>query len=202
MTVRLMKLNAIAYIRSGLVLSRKTAQSSLPLHYPLLTLRSVHPKGYIEPDKLEIFSADNALNPDYLSQTGDIIVRLSAPYTAILLRPDTQGIVISSNFVRIQPDSRKLSPGYLFWLLNTPAVRRRIYQDATSNMLGAVKASWFANFDVPSLSLDQQNQIAALNELTREEVRILNRLADEKEKYYHYLIQKFHDSITGKDGLR
>lgn len=185
-----MKLGNIATVRSGLVLSRKQAREPSDIRYPLLNLRSINPRGYIEADQLDVFAAAEYLSPEYLSQIGDVIVRLTAPYTAILVDKVTAGMVISSNFVIIRADCRELLPEYLFWLINTPKIKRSIYENTSSNMLGAIKAKFFSDFEVPSLPIAKQQQIAVMNELALKETKLLRQLADEKERYYSLLIDR------------
>ena len=190
-----MKLGNIATVRSGLVLSRKQAREPSDIRYPLLNLRSINPGGYIEADQLDVFDAAEYLSPEYLSQIGDVIVRLTAPYTAILIDKVTAGMVISSNFVIIRADRRELLPEYLFWLINTPKVKRSIYENTSSNMLGAIKAKYFSDFEVPFLSIAKQQQIAAMNELALKETKLLRKLADEKERYYSLLIDRAYKKM-------
>lgn len=185
-----MKLGNIATVRSGLVLSRRQAREPSDIRYPLLNLRSINPRGYIEADQLDVFAAAEYLSPEYLSQIGDVIVRLTAPYTAILVDKVTAGMVISSNFVIIRADCRELLPEYLFWLINTPKIKRSIYENTSSNMLGAIKAKYFSDFEVPSLPIAKQQQIAVMNELALKETKLLRQLADEKERYYSLLIDR------------
>ena len=190
-----MKLGNIATVRSGLVLSRKQAREPSDIRYPLLNLRSINPGGYIEADQLDVFVAAEYLSPEYLSQIGDVIVRLTAPYTAILIDKVTAGMVISSNFVIIRADRRELLPEYLFWLINTPKVKRSIYENTSSNMLGAIKAKYFSDFEVPSLPIAKQQQIAVMNELALKETKLLRQLADEKERYYSLLIDRAYKGM-------
>lgn len=190
-----MKLGNIATVRSGLVLSRKQAREPSDIRYPLLNLRSINPGGYIEADQLDVFDAAEYLSPEYLSQIGDVIVRLTAPYTAILIDKVTAGMVISSNFVIIRADRRELLPEYLFWLINTPKVKRSIYENTSSNMLGAIKAKYFSDFEVPFLPIAKQQQIAAMNELALKETKLLRQLADEKERYYSLLIDRTYKEM-------
>ena len=190
-----MKLGNIATVRSGLVLSRKQAREPSDIRYPLLNLRSINPGGYIEADQLDVFVAAEYLLPEYLSQIGDVIVRLTAPYTAILIDKVTAGMVISSNFVIIRADRRELLPEYLFWLINTPKIKRSIYENTSSNMLGAIKAKYFSDFEVPSLPIAKQQQIAVMNELALKETKLLRQLADEKERYYGRLIDRAHEEM-------
>ena len=190
-----MKLGNIATVRSGLVLSRKQAREPSDIRYPLLNLRSINPGGYIEADQLDVFDAVEYLSPEYLSQVGDVIVRLTAPYTAILIDKETAGMVISSNFVIIRADRRELLPEYLFWLINTPKIKRSIYENTSSNMLGAIKAKYFSDFEVPSLPIAKQQQIAVMNELVLKETKLLRQLADEKERYYSLLIDRAYKEM-------
>ena len=158
-----MKLGNIATVRSGLVLSRKQAREPSDIRYPLLNLRSINPGGYIEADQLDVFDAAEYLSPEDLSQVGDVIVRLTAPYTAILIDKVTAGMVISSNFVIIRADRRELLPEYLFWLINTPQIKRSIYENTSSNMLGAINDKYFSHFEVPTLPIAKHHQTAEIN---------------------------------------
>ena len=103
--------------------------------------------------------------------------------------------MISSNFVIIRADRRALLPEYLFWLINTPKIKRSIYESTSSNMLGAVKAKFISDFDVPLLPIAKQQQIAAMNELMLKETKLLRQLADEKERYYGRLIDRAHKEM-------
>ena len=80
-----MHLGELASVRSGLVLARKESREPTPYCYNLLTLRSIHPDGSIAQEDLSVFHASEPLKAEYLTQPGDIIVRLTTPYTAIPL---------------------------------------------------------------------------------------------------------------------
>ena len=194
-----MKLQEIASVRSGLVLSRKQSKESTDYRYPLINLRCVQPDGAINLNESDIYGAKEPLKEEYLSRRGDIVVRLTAPYTAVLIDDTTSGMVISSNFVVIRIEDKQLIPEYLFWLLSTPQVRRKIYENATSNMLGAVKAKFLANFEVTLLPVEGQKEIAQLNLLSKREGRLLKELVEEKEKLYSYLLnQAYRSAKKGK----
>lgn len=190
-----MNLGTVAAIRSGLVLSRKLSREISPHRYPLLNLRAIHPDGFIMPDRLEVFYATEPLRPEYLTQRGDIIVRLSIPYTAILIDSGIIGMVVSSNFVIIRAKQDCLLPEYLLWLLGTPAVRKKLYESSSSNMLSAVRPALFAELEITPLPLADQEKIAKINLLARQETQLLKKLADEKEKYYAAVINRAQKSI-------
>lgn len=190
-----MKLGNMASVRSGLVLSRKQAHGASGISYPLLNLRCIKADGFIDMDQLDIYKAKEHLTPEYLSQVGDVVVRLSAPYTAILIDENTAGMVVSSNFITIRTDRRNILPEYLFWLLNTQKVKQEIYENTSSNMLGAIKAKYFAEFELDLLSVKDQQKIAELNFWARQETKLLYQLAEEKDKYYTYAINRIHKEM-------
>lgn len=193
-----MNLGTVAAIRSGLVLSRKLSREISSYRYPLLNLRAIHPDGYILPDSLEVFYATELLRQEYLTQQGDIIIRLSIPYTAILIDTDMTGMVVSSNFAIIRLNQKYMLPEYLLWLLNTPDTKRKIYENSSSNMLSAVRPTFFAELEVLLLPLADQEKIAKLNLLAKQEIQLLKKLADEKERYYVAVIEHAQKSMRRK----
>lgn len=190
-----MKLGEMANVRSGLVLSRKQARGATGIRYPLLNLRSISAEGSIDRSQLDVFDAVEYLASEYVSRVDDVIVRMSSPYTAVLIDETSAGIVISSNFIIIHCNKSIILPEYLFWLLNRPETKRAIYENTSSNMLGAVKAKFFTDFDLLPLSMEDQQKIAAMNALAIKETQLLRRLATEKERYYHRLIDNVYEEM-------
>ena len=190
-----MKLGEIASVRSGLVLSRKLARENPVQRYRLLNLRSITPEGYIDMNETDVFDAKEMLPGEYLSQVGDIVIRLSAPYTAVLIDEETEGMVVSSNFVIVRTDPQVLLPEYLYWLLNTPEVKHRMFESSSSNMLGAVKPKFFADYEITPLPIPEQQKIAAINALAKAESKLLRQLANAKEQYYEAILRNTFNEI-------
>jgi len=187
-----MKLGEMAFVRSGLVLGRKQAKEKTEYRYPLLNLRCINPGGYIDSEFCEVFDASEPLNPEYLTHKGDVVIRLTIPYTAVLITEEFEGYVIPSSFVVARVDYGYLLPEYLRWLLNSPKTKKQIYEGAVSNMLGAVKPRFFAEYEVEAIPLYKQRIIAELSQLACRETQLLTELAEEKEKYYDQLIDKIN----------
>lgn len=193
-----MKLGDIALVRSGLVLGRKQAREKTGYRYPLLNLKCIHPSGYIDTTLCDIFDSVEPLNLEYLTHTDDVVIRLTAPYTAVLITDGLEGYVIPSSFVVVRANKSMLLPEYLFWFINSQSVKREISEGAVSNMLGAVKPRFFADFDVDELPLPHQRALAELNGLAHRETRLLAELAAEKEKYYDSMMDRlFTDMKRG-----
>ena len=190
-----MKLGEIASVRSGLVLSRKLARENPVQRYRLLNLRSITPEGYIDMNETDVFDAKETLPREYLSQVGDIVIRLSAPYTAVLIDEESEDMVVSSNFVIVRTDPQELLPEFLYWLLNTSEVKHRMFENSSSNMLGAVKPKFFADYEITPLPIPEQQKIAAINALAKAESKLLRQLANAKEQYYEAILRNTYNEI-------
>lgn len=190
-----MKLGEIASVRSGLVLSRKLARENPVQRYRLLNLRSIAPEGYIDMNETDVFDAKETLPGEYLSQVGDIVIRLSAPYTAVLVDEESEGMVVSSNFVIVRTDPQELLPEFLYWLLNTSEVKHRMFENSSSNMLGAIKPKFFADYEITPLPIPEQQKIAAINALAKTESKLLRQLANAKEQYYEAILRNTFNEI-------
>ena len=190
-----MKLGEIASVRSGLVLSRKLARENPAQRYRLLNLRSITPEGYIDMNETDVFDAKETLPGEYLSQVGDIVIRLSAPYTAVLVDEESEGMVVSSNFVIVRTDPQELLPEFLYWLLNTSEVKHRMFENSSSNMLGAVKPKFFADYEITPLPISEQQRIAAIYSLAKKESRLIQQLVKAKEKYYEIILRNTYNEF-------
>lgn len=190
-----MKLGELGSVRSGLVLARKQSKEKTEHRYSLLNLRSVLPDGRIDMSQAEVFYTVEPLKREYISQKGDVVVRLTAPYTAVLIDEKTAGMVISSHFLVIRIESNLVLPEYLFWLLNTSKVKRQMFGSATGNVLGAVKTSYLAEFDLKVIPQEQQKKLAELNFLAKRECQLLKELAEQKEKYNACLLERAYQSV-------
>lgn len=188
-----MKLGEIATVRSGLVLSRKLARDNPAQRYRLINLRSITADGYIDLNETDVYDAKETLPDEYLSQVGDIVIRLSAPYTAVLIDAESEGMVISSNFAIVKADSKTLLPEYLYWLLNTPEVKHRMFESSSSNMLGAVKPRFFSEYEITPLPIAEQQKLAAIHSLAKKESRLIQQLVKAKEKYYEIILRNTYN---------
>ncbi|MBP0988562.1 MAG: hypothetical protein J6S92_09815, partial [Oscillospiraceae bacterium] len=88
-----MQLQQFADVRSGLVVTRKQAQKpeETACTYQLLNLKAVTDSGGIDRTALLPFHATEQLADHYFTHAGDIIVRISEPYTAVYITEETAG---------------------------------------------------------------------------------------------------------------
>ena len=160
--------------------------------YPLLNLKSFNDDATLNIQTIDVFDSTESLNDDYLTHKGDIIVRTSSPYTAILIDNKTSGMVVSSNFVIIRCNEEKLLSEYLFWYLNTSKIKKDIFVNSAGNMLAAIKPQYFHNMKLVLPDLKTQQQVANFNLTAKKELELLNQLREEKEKYYQMCLERFY----------
>jgi restriction endonuclease S subunit len=187
-----LRLDELVSVKTGLVLARKQAKhpSDVMAKYRQLNLKAIDSKGYIDENSLEEFCANERLKAEYLTQPGDVIVRLTTPYTAVLIDEEFAGMVIPSHFIVIRTRGRKILPEYLYWLLNTDKVKASILQNISSIMIGTVKPASYAEMEIELLTLDEQRKISEMNVLAKKEIHLLDRLIGQKELYYKEAIDK------------
>lgn len=187
-----MRLDDVVSVKTGLVLARKQAKhpSDVIAKYRQLNLKAIDSKGYIDENNLEEFCANERLKAEYLTQPGDVIVRLTTPYTAVLIDEEFSGMVIPSHFIVIRTRGKKILPEYLYWLLNTEKVKSSLLQNVSSIMIGTVKPASYAEMEIELLTLEEQRKISDMNMLAKKEIHLLDRLMGQKELYYREAIDK------------
>lgn len=187
-----LRLDDLVSVKTGLVLARKQAKhpSDVIAKYRQLNLKAIDSKGYIDENNLEEFCANERLKAEYLTQPGDVIVRLTTPYTAVLIDEEFAGMVIPSHFIVIRTRGKKILPEYLYWLLNTDKVKSSLLQNVSSIMIGTVKPASYAEMEIELLTLEEQRKISDMNMLAKKEIHLLDRLMGQKELYYKEAIDK------------
>lgn len=199
-----MRLNELATISTGLVTARK--QDKMPnkdsLQYKMLNLKAINEKGYIEDYLLEDFWTKERLKSGYLTRAGDIVVRLTNPFTAVLIDKEHTGLIIPSHFVVIRTESEQILPEYLNWFLNTDRVRQELYQNLSSTMIGTVKPKVYALLDIELITLEEQRQIGELHRLSKKELCLLEEMRVQKELFYKEAICRIQKKMRKKEQER
>lgn len=189
-----MKLGDIAEIRVGLVLARKKADSKAEIakKYKVLTLKSFENNGYLNTEQLDNFESSEELSDEYLTQQGDVVIRLSEPNTAVYIDENLTGLVIPSLFcvIRINSGNQYLMPEFLTMYLNSSHVKRQISKYQIGTTIATIPTSFLRKLNIKQIDLKKQMQLVEFSKLYLKEKGLLNQLIDEKEKLYTTLINK------------
>lgn len=201
-----MKLRDCAEVKTGLVLARKSIKefesgeevAENATMFPHLTLKCFSAKGILEKEHLGEIRVNEDLDTRYLTQEGDIVMRMSAPYTAVLISKDDVGLVITSNFVRIRVKSREISPLFLCWVLNSEEMKRKIKIATNSIMLGSVSPQVLSNMELNLLSQELQEKVGRLHHLFQREQQLLVLLQEKKNVYQTAVLTKIYKCSKGE----
>jgi len=182
-----MKIGDASEIRMGVVLSRKkaTTNSNHCKKYKTLTLKSFREEGILELDDLEEFESAEELDDKYLSQEGDVVIRLSYPNTAIYIDSEIVGYVIPSQFSVIRLNTDKILPEFLAIYLNGSKVKKKIAKQQFGATIPVIKNSFLQNLKIKDLALETQRAIVDMYRLHLAEKELLNNLIEEKEKLFN-----------------
>ncbi len=185
-----MKLDKIADISTGLVLARKKSSNNKGFAYELITLKSFNENGYIEDKYLDDFISEEEIKNQYLTQEGDIIVRLSSPNTAVYITKEYENMVIPSLFAIIRNKSNSINSQFIQIYLNSEKCKRRLASDTIGSAVSIVKTSTFKEIKIPEYTIQKQEKIIELNQIMIKEKILLNKLMDEKNKYHKTIMSK------------
>lgn len=179
-----MKLNEAFDINIGMVLSRKKAKKSAisEYRYRLLTLKSVSEGGEIDKLALEEFISDSKIDTNYLTQKGDVIVRLTEPYSAAYIESDNEHLLVPSNFAIIRGQQKKYISEFIQCYLNANQGKNIIRRMAAGSALSAISISNLKEIEIKQYSKEQQEKFIAANKLFLKEKKLFQRLIEERDK--------------------
>jgi restriction endonuclease S subunit len=186
-----MKLQEVASVRTGLVLSRKAADLSKETDaklYNALSLRAITENGMIDSDNIEPYYTAERLKTEYLTHNGDVLFRMSAPYTAVYISDVNENLLIPSHFSVIRSESDKLNPHYLQWWLNRH--KTLFYKMASGGtMMGTISSGYIAALEIDLIPLERQRIISDILATSQQEQILLERLVRKKKQLTDSVIE-------------
>jgi restriction endonuclease S subunit len=150
-----MNLTNISEVQTGLVLVRKRADDKdQDTHkYRMLTLKSFEPQGVLNERELDVFFSKEKLEQKYLTNKGDIIVRLTAPYTAICINDNQEGLVIPSNFAIIRLKEQTYLSEFVALFLNSEIIEKKFFKSSISTTIPLIKTKHLREIDISDIPL-------------------------------------------------
>lgn len=187
----MIKLNDIAEIKSGLVLSRKKAEAHSPFEYSykVVSLKSFNENALFDDTFTDEFISNEQINEEYKVSLCDILLRLREPNFAAYIYKEYDDLIYSSLMVRIRVKSDKFDPHFLAHYLNSSAVKRALAPDVSGTAITMISVASINNLKIPLVNLQTQNKIVKYLNLVRQESEILQNLATQKQKYHKSIFE-------------
>lgn len=193
-----MKLEDIASIRTGLVTGRKRSlESELGAkQFKLLNLKCMTENG-IDPDFLEDFYSTAEVKSDFLTRNGDILIRLSAPYTSAMIYDQRLvDVLIPSHFAIVRIKSDRVTPDYVLWSLRRAETMQLIQQNNSgSSGFGTISSGFIASLPIEPLPIHQQRLLGELTTLAEKEYVLLQRLSQERKRLSAAYIENTYEKM-------
>ena len=194
-----MHIEELASVRTGLVTARKKSKENQQTtkEYSLLNLKCINSGGYLNTDYSEEYSSAGILKSDYFTQRGDILVRLSAPYTAVMIKEDCEcGYLVPSHFAIIRVDKAKALSEYVLWFLKRESTLQKILQNSSgSSAFGTISSGFLASLKIREIPIEKQAVVGKLLLLSEKEQKLLHDLAKQKEIFNRELVNQVYDSF-------
>ena len=194
--IKIVKLGDISSITTGQVIKRKEARPGDvdAIQYRILTLKSFDEDGFLVKEEIDSFKASEEIESKYITSKGDIVVRLSMPFTSITIDEESEGILIPSLFVAIRVNCNDILPSYLSLYLNSNKMKKQYMREARGTAIQILKTSAFKEFEIMIPDMSIQEQAVTLNELMMREKRLLQLLIKENNKRNQIILENM---ITG-----
>ena len=194
-----MTIGEVAVVRTGLVTARE--KKKIPhlraCEYQILNLKCIANEGYINRAYIEKEELPVELKEDYLTGMGDILIRLSAPYTAVMIdKPELCGLVVPSHFAIVRVDNRYALPEYVFWVLRRDSNRATMFQNSSgSTAFGTISSGLIASLPITPLPLRKQQIIGQYLRLAEREQELIAQLAEKKKNYNTMVLDQIYDNM-------
>lgn len=187
-----MELGDIARIKTGLVLSRKKAEIEYEekATYKLFSLKNISDDGVIEHEPFDEFVSSEKLEDHYFTREGDILMRLSHPYTAVYIDKSHGGLLVPSSFAIIQVENTRVLPQYVAWYLNTDIVKKELERSQAGSRIPSTNQQTLKKIPITLAPVTKQKVLVELYQLHQKEKMLYRKLIEEKELYFKGVVQK------------
>lgn len=192
----MMKLQNLANIRIGLPLARKKGDihDDYYFRYKTVTLKAFSSNGVLLHDELDDFIANEELNESYITQVGDVLVRLREPNIAVHIDEQSSGLLVPALMAIIKPQ-QKINGNYLTHYINSNEAQKRLHKELQGTTIQMLKASELADLEVTLPSLHTQEKIVSILNLANQEIESLEKLRTLKTQFKNELL----DTIINKE---
>ena len=198
-----MRINEVASVRTGVVTGRKRVAEGTTSSccYKALNLKCLLPEGYFDIRNIEEYQAKESLKQEFFTQEGDVLIRLSFPYTSVLIDDKNMcDFLVPSHFAIIRTDKKKVLPEYILWFLRRDSTYQQILQNSSgSTAFGTISSGFIGSLSIRVLPIEKQRTLGQLLLLSNKEQELLQCLAKEKAILNKEALDIIYDKFKGEE---
>ncbi len=187
-----MKLKDLVNVsRSGVVLNR-LKKSKEPLEgyaYRYITVKSLKGDGKIDFKELEETKVEESVNPRYLTEYNDIVMRSSEPFSASVIEQNAENLIVTSNLYVLKEISEKVLPEYLCIYLNSKQAMRQLVRHVSQSTISTISIKTIAELDVIIPTIETQQRIIDISNTAHKEIELLEELLNAKQVLSNSVIE-------------
>ena len=175
-----MKLENVAAISVGQILTRVATDEDSEIQYKVLQPKAIG-NGVIKDDYLNESGFVKEVEPEKFTEEGDVIIKLSTPYEAVVIDEEHVGLIIPSfcAAIRPQPD---INPYYLCALINSSYIKDQLKSKIAGTVRPMVKISDLRIVKIPDISDEKMNRLGEEYRLSLKKLDLLSQIiSTEKE---------------------
>lgn len=187
------KISEFATLQSGLVLNRREArfEEETAAIYNRLNLRSLNEYGELKSENLDYFPSKALLDDSFLTQKGDVVVKLSAPLFPTVIEESDINLVIPSQLAVIRIFDQRVIPEYVRYYLSTDRVSKYVTSVEGGIVLHSIKITTLADLKIPIPSVEKQRIIVNIAQTNSIIEKLYNELIKQEIRLSTAEIQKF-----------
>lgn len=184
-----MFLDDITQINIGIVLKRKEAayKDKNTFNYKIFSLKSYEEK--IDYD--DFYSEENL--DSYVAKKGDLLFRLAFPIKIIEVDDEIEGLLVNNQYCIIRMNefcNSTYNIAFVKWFLGSDSAKHQLEKYLIGTSVKTIPVAKLRKLMMPQLKQEEQEVLCQLiNDWDRQK-HLYNKIIQEKEKYYNYIINK------------
>ncbi len=188
-------------VRTGLVVARKKARlDSLDSKvYKQIGLRCFTSSISLDKSKMDDFFTIEMIDNKYLTQEGDVVVRLRSPSTAVYIDKEDEGLLISSLLAVIRVDDARLDARYLAYYINSYFSQRLLQREIKGTAIPMLKTKDLEKLELTVPSFEEQKRVVSYLDLAQRDQQLLRTLVKEKEQLSQAVLDTIIQSNKDKN---
>ena len=122
-------------------------------------------EGLIDEEGIVVNNYKTTFDDKKLTHEGDIIVKLSAPYNAVIIDKDHEGMLVSS-FCSIVRNVTQIDKKYLVAFLNSDVAQNQLKNSVVGSVMSILSNGKLGELEIPVPSKEKQEEIGSYFEKT------------------------------------
>lgn len=149
-------------------------------------------EGLIDDESVVLNDYKMNFDEKKLTHEGDVVVKMSAPYNAVIIDKDHEGLLVSS-FCSIIRNINEIDKRYLVAFLNSNLAQNQLKESVTGSIMSILSNGKLYDLEIPVPSKEKQVEIGEYFEKTIKNRIIFQKILALEEKKLDALIRKVED---------